>query len=163
MSNTIKLEVTRMNNDEWPTLKIKNLVSETNGYLMPFRFSFFQVCGSRKGEGDYGSGDHTYLKLKDIVSFSNNPDYELKIEVVKCLNDYLHTCYGDVGCNAAFTLDCIPYFTENMQSNTIPNRVKRNGGAPFDEFYRLEDMPFIDEFINETIKFIADHYKLKVS
>ena len=162
MENKNKLEVTRVNND-YPTLKIENKISETIGYLMPFRFSFFQVCGTQKGEWDYGSGDHISLKLKDIISFSNNPGYELKIEVVKCLNDYLNTCYGNVGCNAAFTLNDIPYFTEHMMVNTIPNRVKRNGGAPFDEFYRLEDMPFIDEFIDETIKFIADHYKLKVS
>ena len=147
-------------NFNYPVIKIENKVSGSTGYLMPFRFSYFQVSGSKNGSIDMGSGDHNKEHMKWLVQTSINPKYALAIEVVKCLNSYLSTTYGNVGCNAAFTLQGIPYFTESLIEWKIPLRAAQ-GEEIFQEFYRVEDIPQFDKFIEESINTVVNYYGIK--
>lgn len=144
----------------YPVMKVTNLINGESGYLMPFRNSFFQISGNKEGVMDMGSGDAIYENLKRLVT-SADPIYNFKIEVCKCLNSYLNTTYGDLKENAGFVFNNQPWLTESMKTLTIPSRIGA-GHQAFDEFFNLEDIPQIDEFINEAIKSIANYYNLNV-
>lgn len=123
---------------------------KTTRYLVPFRLYKFQICGTINGEWDLGSSE--VKRFRDIVEFSNDPAYELKKEICCCLNDYMNTSYGNPGRLVRYTFDGQMFRTGYIE--------ERDEGKDITETYPIEDIPQLDEFIDETINSVKREYKI---
>lgn len=121
-------------------------------YLMPFRLYKFQICETIEGEWDCGSSE--VKRFRDIVEFTNDPVYELKKQLCCCFNDYMNTTYGNPGRIVRYTFDDQMYRTSYVEDRDTEK------GYPIEEVYRIEDLPYIDEFIHETINSVRREYKI---
>ena len=161
------MEIVEGRSFTYPVIKVINNYTKCSGYIMPFRFSYFQVSGTPAGELDMGGGDAIRNKLTDIVEWEsihsiNVAKYRLKIELVKALNNYVTNTYGSVGKRIAFTLDSIPWFTESLEEYYIPRRSER-GEKVIDEFIDINSMiEDVDKFIDATFDLIVNYNKIEI-
>ena len=134
---------------DYPVLEIHN-INGTVGYLMPFRFYRFQVCGNKAGICDMGASE--IKKLEDIVMWHRNAKFLLKLEAISAINDHLNTSYGDVKKNVAYTINGQIPLTSYMQESVLP--------YGFDELVDCSELAYLDEFIDATYNLIVDYYKI---
>ena len=123
-------------------------------YLMPFRLYRFQVCGTIDGEWDLGSS--VVKMFKDILEYYPNPEWRLKCLLCECFNDYMDTSYGYPGRVVRFTFEDNMYRNKYMEEKDIRKGVTINNT----ETYKLEDIPFVDKFIEATVMAVKRQYKI---
>lgn len=142
--------------DGWPTLKIENINGNV-GYLMPFRFYSFQICGNQEGNMDLGSSEPKANLMLDIVKY-NEPMVAkclLAKEICTAINSYMSNNYGyNEGRHIAFTFGGKPQYTYFIVNYIIPDK-------DFDEFFRIEDLQDMNEFIDLCYEFVIDYYGLR--
>jgi hypothetical protein len=157
--NQISSETESMGGLNYPCIKITNINGDV-GYLLPFRFYKFQVCGTKTGEWDLGSGDVHFFKL---YFEKHKYDYNICAAVIDelykaataCLTSYLDTSYGYPGKKVAVRYGGTPYFTEYQLKKGYPDKVV--------DYFDIEDIEGIDDFLCDTYKLVVDYYKLNVA
>lgn len=141
--NSIKFEEV----NGWPIITIEKDGKER--FLMPFRYRKFQVCETRDGELDMGSGyDKDWSRIINM-----DPEYAkifLKKELGECLSSYLHTSYGwpgePIGVTYLTNLTMTPYQEETGLREAIVDTIDVN------------DVRFVDEFIDATYELVKARY-----
>ena len=121
-------------------------------YLMPFRLYKFQICETDDGEWDCGSSEVKHFK--DIIKYANDPVYELKKQLCCCFNDYMNTSYGYPGRVVRYTFDNQMFRTSYVEDRDIKKKIL------IEEVYKIEELPYLDEFINETINSVKREYNI---
>jgi hypothetical protein len=119
-------------------------------YLMPFRLYCFQVCANIQGEGDLGSSNP--IRFTDIVT-NGSAKEKLLVELCKCFNSYIKTRYGYPGRDIRYTIDGTIY-TNGGYGTNIEDDYK------VEEKYNIKEMPYIMDFINETIDLVKSYYDI---
>lgn len=155
MSNPIMISELTIENLEgfiYPVLHIKNENNENERFLMPFRLYRFQICETIDGECDMGSSE--VKKFSDILQYSLDPRSILMKYLCMCLNDYMSTSYGYPGRIVRYTYQNNIFRNEYREEKDLRNKVE------IKETYKIEDLPFVDEFIDETIAAVKREYKI---
>lgn len=155
MSNPImisELTIENLRGFVYPVLHIKDENNENERFLMPFRLYRFQICETITGEWDLGSSE--VKMFSDIVEYSLDPKTRLMKELCKCFNDYMTTSYGYPGRVVRYTYQDNIFRNEYLEEKDLRNRVE------IKETYKIEDLPFIDKFIDETIKVVKETYHI---
>lgn len=155
--NISKLTIENLDGFIYPVLHIihfnKKGERDDDNYLMPFRLYSFQVCGTIDGECDMGSSEcHRFI---DILNYSNYED-RLKKMLCRCLNAYVNTCYGYPGRLVRFSYNseilCNDYQAEQD--------AKKNINIYNTETYEINNMPFMDKFIEASIMATKKYYNI---
>lgn len=155
MSNPImisEMTIENLRGFVYPVLHIKDEDNENERFLMPFRLYRFQICETIEGECDMGSSE--VKMFSDIVEYSLDPKSRLMKYFCMCLNDYMSTSYGYPGRIVRYTYQDNIFRNEYLEEKDLRNKVE------IKETYKIEDLPFIDKFIDETIKVVKETYHI---
>ena len=149
---------------EYPCLEIENYKGE-KGYIIPFRFYKFQVCGRKDGTWDFGSSD--IRSFEDLVKYHNEEIAKttLMLDLIACINNYLRLAYGWPEKLVSYAMDNpsipVPLTESDREKQPMKPREKETIG----EIHRVNelDMNLMQSFIDQTYDLIRDYYKIEVA
>ncbi len=148
MNNPItitKMTIEKCISFKYPVLHIENSNGDKS-YLMLFRFTHMQMCGTP--EGEWSKGESTMRSVKYV---NCDRDY-LATAICESLNSYMNDRYG--GHNnpvIRYTYKgkcCKNYFNEKNDTKEV------------EEYFAIEDFPLISEFINWNLRLINAYYNI---
>lgn len=130
---------------EYPCLHIENSNGDKS-YLMLFRFTHMQMCGTPDGERS--KGESTFRSIK----FVKCDEEYLYIAICESINCYMRYVYG------AKDNPVIRYtYKGNCYRSDYSEKWDKK---EVEGYFAIEDFPLISDFVKQNIELVKNYYKV---
>lgn len=150
MNNLItitNLTIEKCTSFEYPVLHIENSNGDKS-YLMLFRFTHMQMCGTPSGK--WSKGESTFRSVIDTYMHCDR-EY-LFIAICEALNSYMKYTYG--GHNN-------PVIRFTYKGKCYKNNFnEKNDNKEVEGYFEIEDLPYLPYFIDLNLDLIKNHCRV---
>lgn len=150
MNNPItitKMTIEKCTSFNYPILHIENINGDKS-YLMLFRFTHMQMCGTPSGE--WSKGESTFRSV--INTYIKSDSEYLHIAICEALNSYMKYRYGGHG---------NPVIRYTYKSKCYRNTFcQESDNKEVEAYFDIEELPYISEFIDLNLELIKSHCRV---